>query len=39
MAGGLLSAKEDRRNTDGEMDKPFLALTLLLLQKRRKAHG
>lgn len=31
MAGGLLSAKEDRRNTDGEMDKPFLALTLLLL--------
>ncbi len=31
MAGGLLSAKEDRRNTGGEMDKPFLALTLLLL--------
>ncbi len=31
MAGGLLSVKEDRRITGGEMDKPFLALTLLLL--------
>ena len=31
MAGGLLSAKEDRRSNGGEMDKPFLALTLLLL--------